>query len=104
AWNLRPYDLDLTPFVGLLTDGKAHSIRLGVLGTQLAPGDFWQLATNLLCSVAPGVAHTSGHLHPSTGPAPLFTQTITDPSTQGVPYLDNTTHSLMFVGDVTAAG
>lgn len=97
AWNIRPYLLDLTPFVATLTDGQPHTVTLGVLGTQLAAGDFWALAANMLVTRDPRGARTHGALlSASAGPQP--TQAITDPSGQGAPYLDDASHELTFSG------
>lgn len=103
AWDIKPYDLDLTPFVGLLTDGQPHTIRLGVLGTQLAGGDFWQLAANLQGWIDdPGVA-TVGQLVEAKGDA-APTNNQTDPTGVGVPYTDVASHDLTFTGQATING
>ena len=102
AWNLRPYELDLTPFVGTLTDGKAHQVQLGVLDTTLQGGDFWAIAANLL-GWRSGRGPTRGGLVSAPGPeAP--TDTVTDPAQQGAPYLDSASQALTFVGTTVAAG
>jgi hypothetical protein len=50
--NLRPYTVDLTPFVGQLTDDLPHTFGVGILGWQVkADGDYWPTATNLLATV-----------------------------------------------------
>lgn len=103
AWNLRPYNLDLTPFVGLLTNGKPHAIQLGVGGTQFASGDFWMMAANLQGWIAPGVARTTGHLR-KWQVVQNWLPASSDPTGQGVPYTVSGTHPLTFVGDVTVAG
>nr|ATW21593.1 peptide-N4-(N-acetyl-beta-glucosaminyl)asparagine amidase A [Fagopyrum tataricum] len=43
AFDLPSYDFDLTPFLGLLLDGKNHSFQLGV-GRAI---DFWLVDANL---------------------------------------------------------
>lgn len=102
AWNLRPYDLDLTPFVGTLTDGAPHQVQLGVLDTTLQGGDFWATAANLL-GWRSGHGRTRGGLVSASGPhAP--TDNITDPSGEGAPYLDSASHALTFVGTTIVAG
>jgi hypothetical protein len=103
AWNLRPYDLDLTPFVGLLTDGRPHSVQLGVLDMTLAGGDFWAIAANLQMWTAHSGARTRGHLLSATAPSHP-TDTITDPTAQGVPYTDTASHTLTFKGDRVVDG
>ena len=97
AWNIRPYDLDLTPFAATLTDGLPHTVTIGVLGTQLASGDFWATAANLLVDRDPDGATTRGGLVSASAP-PTPTQTISDPTGQSVPYTDDTNHTLTFVG------
>lgn len=97
AWNLRPYLLDLTPFAATLADGSPHSVTIGVLGTQLAAGDFWAVAANLLVTRDPTGADTRGGLLSATGDG-VPTQVITDPSGQGAPYVDDASHTLSFSG------
>ena len=97
AWDVRPYSLDLTPFAATLTDGHPHTVTIGVLGTQLAAGDFWAVAANLLVTRDPRGAHTHGAVLSSSADAQP-TQAITDPTGQGVPYVDDASHSLTFSG------
>ena len=97
AWDVRPYSLDLTPFAATLTDGRPHTVTIGVLGTQLAAGDFWAVAANLLVTRDPRGARTHGSLLSTSGAA-MPTQSITDPTGQGVPYVDDASHSLTFSG------
>lgn len=103
AWNLRPYDLDLTPFVGVLTDGRAHSVQLGILDMTLASGDFWAAAVNLQIWTAHSHGRTRGHLISTTAPANP-TDTISDPTSQGAPYTDTSSHTLVFKGDRVVDG
>jgi len=98
AWNLRPYDLDLTPFVGLLTDGRAHSVQLGILDMTLASGDFWAIAANLQIWTAHSGARTLGHLLSASPPA-APSHVVGDPTGQAVPYEDTVSHTLSFKGD-----
>lgn len=98
AWNLRPYDLDLTPFVGLLTDGRAHDVQLGILDMTLASGDFWATAANLQIWTAHSHGRTRGSLRAAGAPAGP-SDTISDPTSQGAPYTDTAAHSLVFEGD-----
>jgi hypothetical protein len=42
--NFTPYRMDLTPFAGLLDDGKPHTVAVRVLGAH----NFFSLAANLL--------------------------------------------------------
>ncbi|MBV9099226.1 MAG: hypothetical protein JO079_14335, partial [Frankiaceae bacterium] len=92
-----------TPFVGLLTDGRAHDVQLGILDMTLAGGDFWAIAANLQAWTAHSAARTQGHLLAATAPANP-TDTVTDPTTQGVPYTDTASHSLTFKGDRVVDG
>jgi hypothetical protein len=103
AWNIRPYDLDLTPFVGLLTDGKAHQVELGILDMTLGAGDFWATAANLQIWTARSHGRTRGQLLSAAAPA-APTDTVTDPTAQAVPYLYTGSHTLTFSGDRIVAG
>lgn len=50
--DLRPYTVDLTPFVGRLSDDEPHTFGVGILGwQQRTDGDYWPTATNLLVTV-----------------------------------------------------
>jgi len=103
AWNLRPYDLDLTPFVGLLTDGRAHNVQLGILDMTLAKGDFWATAANLQVWTARSHGRTRGHLLSSAAPA-TPTDVVTDPASAGAPYAMTASHTLTFKGDRVVEG
>ena len=48
AYDLRPYRLDLTPFVGGLTDGRAHTFALATVGQTKGCEGYWFLGGNLL--------------------------------------------------------
>lgn len=97
AWNLRPYDLDLTPFVGELTDGQPHHIALGILDATYTSGDFWAVAANLDAVVGPSNARTQGALTAVSAPA-APTDTLTDPDPSGASVMDTTSHALSFTG------
>jgi hypothetical protein len=58
AFNEAPYVLDLTPFVGMLTDGKPHTISFTVVNN----GFYWQLGGNLLVHEDPSLKVTTGAL------------------------------------------
>ncbi|MDQ1684705.1 MAG: hypothetical protein QOC82_1442 [Frankiaceae bacterium] len=103
AWNLRPYDLDLTPFVGRLTDGRAHKFEIGILDMTLANGDFWATAANLQIWTAHSHGRTHGHLLSVTAPANP-TDKVTDPTSQAVPYTFDSNHALTFKGDRVVEG
>jgi hypothetical protein len=97
AWDLRPYDVDLTPFVGLLTDGQPHQVTLGVLDASLGSGDFWAVAANLLGWVDPRVSVVKGSLTTDTAPAAPSDEQAWDPSGT-VLYTDTAGHQLSFAG------
>jgi len=99
AWDLRPYDVNLTPFVGELADGQPHSITLGVLGATYTSGDYWQLGANLLEWTDPGQV-TSGAVTSVVAPA-LPTNAITSGEAT---YSDAATHVLTFSGYVIGNG
>jgi Peptide N-acetyl-beta-D-glucosaminyl asparaginase amidase A len=68
AFDLPPRTFDLTPFVGRLVDGGAHTISLAVANAQ----SYWGLEGNLLLWRDAGSAQTSGQLTTDTlasGPA-----------------------------------
>ncbi|MER5638030.1 peptide-N4-asparagine amidase [Kitasatospora sp. NPDC002227] len=76
AFRTLPYDLDLTPFAGTLTDGKPHTVTL------LPPAgiaDLWTLDGSLFLSTDPLLHQTSGAVTVDTvQPAPqLATTTAT---------------------------
>ena len=58
AFNEPAYYVDLTPFVGELVNGQAHTISLAVVNN----GYYWQLGGNLLVNVDPGQSQTTGAL------------------------------------------
>jgi len=104
AWDLRPYDVDLTPFVGTLTDGAAHSVRLGVLGAVYQGGDYWPVAANLLGTVQHDTAVTTGGLLSASAAAAPTNAEGGDP-TGLARYTDTASHELTFTGYVdTPAG
>jgi hypothetical protein len=56
AFNLPPRTFDLTPFVGSLVDGGAHTVGLSVADAQ----SYWGLTPNLLLWTDPNSTQTSG--------------------------------------------
>jgi hypothetical protein len=74
----QPYDIDLTPFAGLLSDGKPHQITL------LPPAgisDVWTMDGTLFLTTDHGTAHTGGSLLSDTiATAPKLTSGWTTPS------------------------
>jgi hypothetical protein len=80
AFDLRPYVVDLTPFVGTLTDGLPHTFSVSVLDWAAHSGDNWFLGINLLGSL--NRASTS----PTTGSITAYSvpATSTDHVNSGV--------------------
>ncbi|MHB8573591.1 MAG: peptide-N4-asparagine amidase [Candidatus Dormibacteria bacterium] len=104
AWNLRPYRLDLTPFVGTLVDGVPHTVTLGVLDESFpTAGDYWELAANLLEYLDSGSATTTGALLSASGPAAPSDNLFADPSGQGLAATDQSAHAATWTGSVTTS-
>jgi hypothetical protein len=80
--DLRPYVLDLTAFVPLLTDGRPHSFALGMGGfAQSCTNDHWYAAANLLVHTNPlSRARTTGTMTTYTADGLV----MDDPSGQGL--------------------
>ncbi|MGH3416953.1 MAG: peptide-N4-asparagine amidase [Actinocrinis sp.] len=74
----QPYSIDLTPFAGLLSDGRPHQITL------LPPTgvtDVWTMDGSLFLTTDHGAAHTGGALLSDTiTPEPALTSGWTSPS------------------------
>ncbi|WP_354643542.1 peptide-N4-asparagine amidase [Kitasatospora camelliae] len=62
AFDLPAYRLDLTPYVGLLLDGRPHRIGLAVNAAENQSNDLWTGQVNLFATVDHGSARTSGAL------------------------------------------
>ena len=58
AFNEPPYLVDLTPFIGMLTDGQPHTVSFNVVNN----GFYWQIDGNILVYRDPVLAKTSGKL------------------------------------------
>ena len=73
----QPYTINLTPFAGLLTDGKPHQITL------LPPAgitDVWTMDGTLFLNTDHHATQTTGALLADTiAPAPTLTSTVTSP-------------------------
>lgn len=103
AWNLRPYTVDLTPFVGTLVDGLPHTIALGVTDASFGPGDYWLVGANLLGWVDGDALQTSGHLT-SVDATPALTENSTeDPSGNAAFDIYAEQHSVSWSGTVTGS-
>ncbi len=81
AFNEPPYLVNLTPFIGILTDGQPHTISFSVVNN----GYYWQLDGNLLVYRDPVLANTNGQ---------LTTYQITPSATQTVSQMINTNSAL----------
>jgi len=73
--NFKPYRVDLSPFAGLLADGRTHTIGIGVYNA-----DSYFLATaNLLIFTDHGTTRVSGGILANTltpAPSPVITENI----------------------------
>ncbi|BBN19282.1 hypothetical protein MPTK1_8g09340 [Marchantia polymorpha subsp. ruderalis] len=98
AFDLPSYDIDITPFVGTLLDGKDHTFGLSVTDNL----DTWILQGNLHLWVDPSRRSTSGSLESSV--VPSFTPHV-DMKFEGVDGTFNTTafRSLSYVGHVASS-
>ncbi|HET7813026.1 MAG TPA: peptide-N4-asparagine amidase [Candidatus Baltobacteraceae bacterium] len=56
ALNIPPYRVDLDPFAGVLSDGKPHTVAIGVVNDR---GD-WITDANLFLTLDRSVSHTGG--------------------------------------------
>lgn len=74
AFNIRPIQYDLTPFVGLLNDGARHEVRFRVAGLA-ADASGWSLQPNLQVWRDAGVASTRGGLLEYGLSDPTYTHT-----------------------------
>ena len=103
AWNLTPFTVDLTPFVGTLTDGLPHHVALHVFDIDLSSGDYWLVQANLLGWVGPTTEPTVGGLISTSAPAAPTETGGWDPSGNAV-YQDQVAHDLSFAGWLDTAG
>jgi hypothetical protein len=103
AFNLRPYLLDLTPWVGQLTDGEPHTFSIATLGQGGCDG-YWFLGGNLLATTnkANHGRTTGGVIAYAADPLP----TSTSLGQQGNTLSDRTTssHHLEVTGTLRPAG
>ena len=78
--DLKPYRVDLTPFAGLLSDGKTHTVGVGVFNA-----DSYFLATaNLLVFTDHGASKVTGGVLSNTlsaAPTPVVKENITASAT-----------------------
>lgn len=66
--NLRPWRLDLTPFLGMLTDGQSHQISVKMLNWTAGDGDFFRVNLALLVDVSDQTGATTGALTSASAP------------------------------------
>ncbi|KQV22789.1 MULTISPECIES: peptide-N4-asparagine amidase [unclassified Kitasatospora] len=62
AFDLPAYQVDLTPYVGLLLDGRPHAVSLTVNAAERQSNDAWTGQLNLFATVDHGSTRTSGAL------------------------------------------
>lgn len=100
--DLRPENLDLTPFAGQLVDGGTHTITVSMNPI----GDGWNVMANLFLFTDHGQAQTSGALVSSNVAAAATTSTVIDPPSRGaVNYAQKATRNDVTTGYVdTSAG
>ncbi|KAG6105826.1 hypothetical protein E4U31_001197 [Claviceps sp. LM219 group G6] len=66
AFDLREQEIDVTPWLGVLCDGKAHHFRLEVVGADdVVPDRYWLLSGKIFLWL---LDETPGHV--TSGPAP----------------------------------
>jgi hypothetical protein len=74
----EPYTMDLTPFAGLLADGRQHTITL-VPPADIS--DVWMIDATMFLTTDPHAAHTTGAVTEDTiAAAPRLTTAITHPA------------------------
>ena len=99
AWDLKPYVVDLTPFVGALVDGRPHHLSVGVLDAVYRSGDYWPVSATFLGSTGSG--RTTGEV--TAWPRPAVTHTVGgDPV--GATYTDAAQHPLRASGWIRTGG
>lgn len=102
AFNLPPRTIDLTPFVGSLVDGGAHTVGLSVANAQ----SYWGLTPNLLLWTDPNSTQTHGATTQNTLAAnPTSVTTKQQTGSQSVNYTLNAHRSYAISGWVqTSSG
>jgi hypothetical protein len=68
AFRTQPYDLDLTPFAGVLADGRPHTVTLV---PPAGISDVWLMDGSLFVDVDAASAHTGGAVIEDTITAPV---------------------------------
>lgn len=103
ALNLRPYVFDLSPWIGQLTDGDAHTFAVATIGQGGCDG-YWFLGANLLLTTnKANHGRTTGAITSYDAPAQPTNTTL---GQQGNTASDRTTsaHHLDVVGSIRPAG
>ncbi|MFC9738179.1 peptide-N4-asparagine amidase [Streptomyces noursei] len=80
AFDVRPLEYDLTPFAGLLNDGRPHRVAVSVTGLP-AGQDGWSTPTNILVWRDAGAARVTGALVTDRADAPVD-ETRYEPGTE----------------------
>jgi hypothetical protein len=77
--NFTPYRVNLTPFVALLSDGKPHTISLGVYNAD----EYFSATASLLLYLDSGTAQVTGAVTENTlaTPTPVITSKLNTTST-----------------------
>jgi hypothetical protein len=81
AFDVRPLEFDLTPFAGLLNDGKAHTVDVTVAGVP-AGQTGWSAPTNILVWQDAHKSVVTGALTSYKATAPAVANTYTDGTTR----------------------
>lgn len=101
TFNIRPYRIDLSPYLGNLMDGNPHTIRIQVYNLEY----FWLIDANLLVFEDHGSAVLSGavtNYQISGSPSETVKQNVTQ---NGATFNTTTTRALSVSGYVdTSAG
>jgi hypothetical protein len=99
------YQVDLTPFVGSLVDGKAHRVELGLGGGTPEAGDSWTAQANLFVDTDHGTAQTRGALTTyRVAPAAAQHETVTSDASGDPTYTTTATRHDEVAGWVAGSG
>ncbi|WTF05939.1 peptide-N4-asparagine amidase A [Streptomyces sp. NBC_01613] len=79
AFDVRPLTFDLTPFAGLLNDGRAHKVDVSVVGVPAGQAG-WSAPTNILVWQDAHKSVVTGALTSYKKAGPAVTNTFTDGS------------------------
>jgi hypothetical protein len=95
ALNFVPYRVDLTPFAGVLSDGKPHKLAINVTNNSR----YFSTTATLLLFLDHGAKHVSGEVSRNTigAPSPQVTTQGIDPKADPVVGTVTTTSSRSFV-------